>query len=184
MSDYETLPISRKELEKIASQIRKAFGCTDPYFFDVIDALEKIPAIFKDRFTVDYEIVDDDELAPNVPACCDQQWSDWTFTIRIKNSVYEGAAKRNVGGDRAHIAHEISHVFLVSMGFGSINSIEHREGKLEPYRSMEWQAKALSGYLLVPRATCADLSPEEIVDKCCVSMDMAKTMYNIYHMRN
>ena len=38
--------------------------------------------------------------------------NEGTFTIKIKNSVYEGAYYRQIGGYRNHIMHEMCHVML------------------------------------------------------------------------
>lgn len=178
MPDYKTLGISRNKLKELAKVIRKIFRCRNKYYFDVVKAFEIMPQLFKD-YKVKCLVVEDEELPSNVPACCEFDSDDGGYIIKVKNTVYEGACKRKIGGYRAHICHEISHVILMIFGFKPILNRIYQEKELRPYESVEWQAKALCGYILVDPDNCKKLSEKQIEAKCKVSKDLAATMFNL-----
>ena len=65
--DYETKPVSRRDLRKFAGILRKLFGVPAAGPFPVLDLLDKIPDIFKGS---NYVIVEDKELPPKTMAQC------------------------------------------------------------------------------------------------------------------
>lgn len=173
--DYKTKPISRDELRSIAKFIRKKFTCKNKYRFDVIDAFERIHDIFP-QITV--EVVENDKLSVNNPGRCTPDGFG-NYHIEIKESVYNGAY-HNVGAYRDHIMHEISHAILCILGFTPIFERSFKDEELKPYESMEWQAKALCGEVLVPYDKIKGLSKEQIINYCKVSKQCAeKTIKNL-----
>lgn len=166
--DYVTKPVTREYLRLLAGGIRKLFEVKQNVRFPVVSALDKLLILFPD---VSYSILPDEDMPKKVPAMC--QVNDDGIDIQIKNSVYIGADERGVGGYRDHIMHEICHVFLYKLGYTPI--MERRLGdKIESYSSVEWQAKALCGEIMIPYEASRDMTVEQIVEKFGVSQDCAK----------
>ncbi|MDO4467702.1 MAG: hypothetical protein Q4C49_11990 [Bacillota bacterium] len=105
--DYKTKPLSRKNIRTLSMFLRRIFDMDLIGSVDVISMLDKLSSVF-DKCT--YDIVEDNELPISNPAVCEIDGNDY-ITIRIKNSVYEGAIL-GIGAYRDHIVHEICHVFL------------------------------------------------------------------------
>ena len=61
--------------------------------------------------------------------------------------------------------HEICHVFLYKMGFTPIHNRALANNSIPPYRSMEWQAKALCGEVMMPYEETTGLTENEIIYK-------------------
>lgn len=168
--DFRTYPISREIIRQIAKEIRKLFKCTDNYYFDVINAIELVPIYFPN---VTVEIVSDkDQELKNVPSTTIPDMRG-NYCIKIKESIYEGAYLNNVGGYRNHIMHEISHVILFMLGYTPYFDRTYKNNELNPFESIERQAKALAGEVLIPFEATENLTIEEIIEKCKVSKDAA-----------
>ena len=170
--DYQTKPISRRELRLIAKTIRRLFGCRNKYYFDVIDAFEKVHKVVPKIFT---EIIGDGDanIIPDleVPAAC-METKDG-ITIYVREKIYDGAVK-DKGGFRAHIMHEMSHAFLFLLGFRPVLTRSFKNNEIQPmYISVEWQAKALTGEILVPHEVTKGMSARSIMKRCCVSKECA-----------
>lgn len=157
--DYETKPTSRAELRLFSRLFRAicGFNMNDP--INPIALLERLPDLegFAD---VRYEVVNDDELPGNVPAQCIHEEDG--YLIIIKNSVYNGAYEKRIGGHRMHIMHEIMHVFADKIGFTPIFSRE-LIGYVPPYRRLEWIVMALAGEVMMPYEATRQMSVEEIM---------------------
>lgn len=168
--DYKTKPVSRDTLRKLSKIIRNnVFHCKNKFYFDVVTSLEKLPLLFND---VSVEIVDDnDDELKDVP--CTTTLDELNkYVIKIKESVYEGAYHKK-GGYRMHIMHEICHYLLFTIGFKPYFDRTYRNNELNPYESIEWQAKALAGEILIPFFETKGLSESQIRRKCKVSKDAA-----------
>jgi len=94
------------------------------------------------------------------------------YLIKIKESVYEGAFAR-IGGYRMHIMHEIAHAFLCLLGFTPILDRQFKNNSLKPFESMEWQAKALAGEVLMDYELTKGMSALELIFRCDVSEESA-----------
>lgn len=134
------------------------FKCKNKYYFDVIDAFEKIHTIFPEITTA---VVDDDEMDANVPAQCTPDFNG-NYLIEVKNTVYDGAVK-NVGEYRAHILHEICHCILCLLGFTPMLNRAFKNNDLKPFESMEWQAKALCGEIMMPFDETKELASVQVI---------------------
>lgn len=176
--DYKTKPTSRDELRIIAKAIRQIFKCKNKYYFDVVNAFEKIPTLIPQIITT---VVDDEELAPHVPARCVPDFNG-NYVIEVKNSVYEGAVV-DVGGYRAHILHEICHAILCMMGFTPILDRAFQNNELNAFESMEWQAKALCGEIMMPYEETQGLTVAQIKHYCKVSDESARLRARNYGRR-
>ena len=176
--DYKTYSTSREELRRIARFVRKLFKCKNKYRFDVMKAFEMAPSIIPEITCL---VVEDDDIAGDVPARCIPDF-EGGYTIEVKASVYDGAAE-GIGGYRAHILHEICHVILCLLGFTPILDRTYKNNELKPYESMEWQAKALCGEILMPYEETEGLSVKKIRHYCQVSRESAELRYNNYRKR-
>lgn len=176
--DYKTKSISRKTLRELAVVFRRLFHCKKKYCFDVIGAFERISVKFPMITTT---VVEDHEIEGNIPGRCIPDYNG-RYLIEIKNSVYEGALK-NVGGYRAHILHEMCHAFLCLLGFTPILECSFKNNDLKPYESMEWQAKALCGEIMMPYEETKNLTVDQIMKKCKVSKDSAILRFFDYDIR-
>ena len=177
--DYKTKPTSREELRNIAQCIRALFKCDDKFRFDVLTAFEKMPVIFP---SVTCTIVEDDEIEGGIPARCIPDF-DGHYTIEVKSSIYDGAAA-GIGGYRAHILHEICHAILCMLGFTPILDRAFKNKELKPFESMEWQAIALCGEIMMPYEETEGLSVKQIQHLCQVSRESAELRYNNYRKPN
>ena len=173
--DYKTKPTSREELRGIARFVRKLFKCKNKYRFDVMDAFERIPSVIP---AVTCLVVEDDEIEGDIPARCVPDF-EGHYTIEVKSSIYDGAAEC-IGGYRAHILHEICHAILCLLGFTPILDRAFKNNELKPFESMEWQAKALCGEILMPYEETEGLSVRQIRHLCQVSRESAELHYNNY----
>lgn len=173
--DYKTKPTSREELRGIARFIRKLFKCKNKYRFDVMDAFERIPSVIP---AVTCLVVEDDEIEGDIPARCVPDF-EGHYTIEVKSSIYDGAAE-GIGGYRAHILHEICHAILCLLGFTPILDRAFKNNELKPFESMEWQAKALCGEILMPYEETEGLYVRQIRHLCQVSRESAELCYNNY----
>jgi hypothetical protein len=170
--DYETKPVSREGLRFIAKSVRKLFGCKSDYEpFPVLFALEQLSELFPNT---NYEIVEDTELPANVFACCMMK-PKGGFIIYIKQTVYDGAYYNNNVAFLSFICHEICHVVLFYIGFTPVSNRTIKEiGEIPPYRSIEWQAKALCGEVQIPYEATIGLKTKAIMEKYTVTEASAK----------
>ena len=176
--DYKTRPTSREDLRAVAVAVRQIFKCKNKYFFDVIDAFERAPNIFPEITTT---VVEDDELEPNIPARCNLDFNG-NYVIEVKNMVYEGAVE-GVGGYRAHILHELCHAILCLLGFTPILDRAFHNNEIKPYESMEWQAKALCGEIMMPYEETEGLTVRQIKNYCKVSDESARLRVRSYNYK-
>ena len=169
--DFRTKPISREKIRAIACWVRTyLFKCKNKYYFDVIKALELLPHKFSN---VMVEIVlDDDPDLQDVPATTIPDMKG-NYCIKIKETVYDDAYHKKNGGYRNHIMHEISHVILFMLGFLPHFDVAYGNKDLKPYESIEWQAKALAGEILIPYEATKEMDYKTIKKRCKVSRDAA-----------
>ena len=168
--DYITKPATRRIIRGYAKLLREIFGIKQVGRFPVLRVLDELHKYF-DGCT--YEIVSDDEFPMNKPARC-VQTDDNAFIIEIKESVYKGAYEKRIGAYMGFICHEICHVFLFSIGHRPIYERSFKNKEIKPYESVEWQAMALSGEVMIPYEESKGMSRERIIRKYIVSKEMAK----------
>lgn len=165
-SEFFCDPLSRREIRLMANSLRKKFDIPFEEPFPVVQFLEMLPEIFK-KSAVEYEIVENDKLPQNVHA----EYDVYEKTIRIKESVYNGACAGN-GRDLMTVLHEISHFLLLSvMGIKFYRTFDR---KVQPYNDPEWQAKCLAGELMMPAREIRGMSPAEVAKKYKVSLPAAE----------
>lgn len=74
-----------------------------------------------------------------------------------------------------YICHEICHFFLIEVfGYYPIYNVCLSENRQIPkYRSMEWQAKALCGEVMIDYKKCSNMTISDIMKKTGSSIDQA-----------
>lgn len=168
--DYMTKPTNRQNLRVYSKYFRDLFDVPHTGAFPVLAALDKIPQVFEGSH---YEIVEDDKFPPKTMARCMAN-DDGGFTIEIKDSVYNGAYHDNTGAFLGFICHEMCHVFLFYIGFTPIFERSFANNKLPAYCSVEWQAKALCGEVMIPYDESKGMDVLAMVDKYHVSKAFAE----------
>ncbi|MBE6099925.1 MAG: ImmA/IrrE family metallo-endopeptidase [Anaerovibrio sp.] len=168
--DYITKPTSRATLRKMAPIFRKVFNVKNKGAFPVLKVLEELPDVFPG---CNYEVVPDNKLPANTMAQCYHNENPTGYTIEIKESVYRRAYNM-VGADLGFICHELCHIFLFKLGFTPIHERSFEDSKLPAYCSVEWQAKALCGEVMIPREESKEMCASEIVEYYHVSWAFAK----------
>ncbi len=169
MSDYIVESKSRKELRRLAMDLRKHLGLENELWIPIVELLDVLAEVFSD---FSYEIVEDNELENGNHA----EINIRTGHIKIKESVYLGACNRE-GRDRMTIAHEIGHYFTLCIcGFALRRNFKQREVKT--FNDPEWQAKCFAGEFMVAHHLTKNMTVSEIVEACGVSPDAAEYQHN------
>lgn len=169
---YSIEPKSRNDLRELAMIFREEVGLEDCIYFPIVEYMEQMmPKLFPN---FNYEIVPDEDLPKNKHATTEIDIVNNTGTVKIKQSVYDGACEGN-GQHRMTIAHEVIGHFipLCVMGFKLSRSFETDD--VPAFRDPEWQAKCLAGEFMIPKHLVKDYSIDQIVKECGVSKLAAKT---------
>ena len=178
--DYKTKSISRNDIRTIALVLKFVFKeCVseDGLYIDVVKMFELVHDKCSD---ITVEVVDDEELG-DIPGRCTPDFKGH-YHIQVKETVYEGAVN-GIGGYRTHILHELSHAFLCMLGFTPICDRSFKPYELLPYESMEWQAKALTGEIMMDYVLTEYMSVKELIKECGVSEEGALNRVNRKHKR-
>ncbi|MBQ4289504.1 MAG: hypothetical protein II749_06080 [Clostridia bacterium] len=169
--DYKTKPTSRKDLRRYSKILRKLFDVPQTGPFPVLWALERVGEVFKN---CNYIVVEDKHFPLKTMARCIQNEMGG-FTIEIKQSVYDGAYEKKIGAYLGFIMHEICHVFLFSIGFTPVYERSFADKSISPYCSVEWQAKALCGEVMIPYNESRGMS----IEKICATYHCSKAFAKI-----
>ena len=166
--DYETYPLSRNDLRFFTRVIRQKLNIK----------VSKIPVIklldvFEQEYGVLLSIEPDEEFEDKVVAYLTSE-SNGTHIIHVRNSVYDRACE----GDKTcigFICHEMCHYFLIAwFGYTPIYGRTLGNKRIDRFRSMEWQAKALCGELMIPYDEFLDADIHEIMEKTDSSFSQAR----------
>lgn len=167
--DYESrLTLSRIQIREISLFVRKLLKI-ESVKFPVLKALEKL--IDKFPKNLYYCILPDKEFETNVMAELVPEGND-IYCIKIRETVYDKA----VNVDRASlgfICHEMCHFILIHIfnagpllykcENGLVYARSLKDNELPRYKSMEWQAMALCGELMIPYEKCKNYTFKQIV---------------------
>ena len=167
---YIAEPLNRKQLRQLAYDIRKILGYEDVLRFPIIWFLENVMPVM---FGATYHIADYAEMEATKHGETDVV----NRCISIREDVYYGAVEGS-GRDRMTVAHESGHYILfVACGVKFARTFD-KSKEVPTFQDPEWQAKAFAGELLCPAHLIKNMSAEQIVDKCGVSLDAA-----VYQLR-
>lgn len=178
--DYESrLSLSRIQIREISKFTRRMLKIKTVKF-PVLKALEKLIDKFPNNLY--YLILSNNDFETNVMAELVQEDND-VYCIKIPEIVYEKA----INGDRASlgfICHEICHFILIHIfdagpvlckgenGLAYARSFKDEE--LPRYKSMEWQAMALCGEIMIPYEKCKNYTFNQIVSRTNSSNEQTK----------
>lgn len=167
--DYKTKPVSRKELHCFALFLRELFDVPPTGKFPVLTVLDRLGDIFPN---CNYEVVEDNLLPTQTVAQCIENGLGG-FTIEIKEYVYNGAYK-GIGAYRGFICHEICHILLHTIGYKPVLECSFENNKLRAYESVEWQAKALCGEVMIPFEESRGMNVKTLINTYGVSKGFAE----------
>lgn len=164
--DYKTKPISRKTIREFSKIMRKDLNLKSLKI--PIDQLMDCVYL---KYNVIFLIEDDNEFSDGV--VCYLNFIFGQAYIHIRNSIYESACE----GDNKSIGfiyHEICHFYLIKVfKYYPIENKKYQSRTLKNYESMEWQAKALCGELMIPFEEFKDKSIKEIMSETNSSYSQA-----------
>lgn len=178
--DYESrLSLSRMQIREISKFARRLLKIKT-IKFPVLKALEKLIDKFSNNLY--YRVLSDDEFETNVMAEIVPEGND-VYCIKIRETVYEKA----VNGDRAslgYICHEMCHFILIHIfdagpvmyvdKIGLAYTRSFKDNELPRYKSMEWQAMALCGEIMIPYEKCKNYTFKQIVSRTGSSNEQTK----------
>ena len=178
--DYESrLSLSRMQIREISKFVRRLLKIKTVKF-PVLKALQKLIDKFSNNLY--YCVLSDDEFETNVMAEIVPEGND-VYCIKIRETVYEKA----VNGDRAslgYICHEMCHFILIHIfdagpvlykgENGLVYARSLKDNELPRYKSMEWQAMALCGEIMIPYEKCKNYTFKQIVSRTYSSNEQTK----------
>lgn len=176
--DYKTKPVSRKELRFFALFLRDLCGVPLTGKFPVLTVLERLSDIFPN---CNYEVVENYALPRQTVARCIYNELGG-FTIEIKEYVYNQAYEEN-GACLGFICHEICHILLFNIGYTPVLERSFANNKLPAYESVEWQAKALCGEVMIPFEESRGMDVKTLIHTYGVSKGFAETRISIERKR-
>ncbi|MBQ6285600.1 MAG: hypothetical protein IJK67_04750 [Bacilli bacterium] len=165
--DFICDPQSREDFRKFAKAIRRRYGYDKELYFPIEKLFDQISV----DFDFEYELVDDSEFKPNEFAITALNENK----VYFKASLYEKAMKGD-GFGRMTLAHELEHILSFKLFGIQLYRKIHPNDKA--YKDPEWHAKCFGGELLMNYELTSELSVEEIVNKCGVTVDAAT--YRVY----
>lgn len=178
--DYEPSVILSRDKIRLLSKIFRDMLKIKTVVFPVLKALDKLEMKFSNNLY--YSVEEDNLFGINVMAELVDEGDEEHFCIRIRQSVYDKACR----GDRASIGficHEMCHFFLIFVcGIGpkkyytskGVTYAKAIVGKVESYNSMEWQAMALCGEVMIPYERCKNYTFRQITNVTKSSNEQAK----------
>lgn len=166
MREVSVTPRSRQNIRKFVEEFRKMFGLENETYFPIVQFIEwGLPEL-----GITYEYVSERELGDAYGV---------THTgigiIKIREDVYERAIQGNPR-DRFTLCHELGHSLLHTP-----DQVTFARGEVPSYMDPEWQANVFAGELMAPYNLVRNMSPQEIAQKCGMSLQAAQVQYNCYH---
>lgn len=167
---YIAEPMSRKNIRKMAHELRTLCSYDDIYSFPIVNVLE----LFSNCGIFNLEICSIDEMGSKFGETIPSR-----NLIKLREDVYEKACEGD-GFSRATCAHELFHWLRHREDTVSFCRRAEDFKKRRVYEDPEWQANCFLGELLVPKNLVKGMSVEEVMKKCGVSVSMAKYQLSKY----
>lgn len=167
---YKSKPTSRLRIREFANKIRRLLAAENVFDFPIVEVFEFLSS----QGLFSFEILNADEMGNK----CGETFPSERY-INIREDIYDKACL----GDpfsRTTLAHELFHLFHHSEEAISLCRTDREVEKLKAYEDPEWQANCFAGELLVPKELVKDMEVEDVVQKCRVSLTMAKYQMNQY----
>lgn len=160
-------PMSTAGIATIAQTIRCGIGLEQERFFPIVECYEILDQIVPGAH---FEVISDDEMGDDDALTLPNK-----KLIRLRNSVYEDAAKRG-GRGRFTMAHEFGHLLLHrNVGFSRVNP----NSPPKIYMNSEWQADVFASHLLISESLIYNLmTPFDIAEEFGVSLAAATARWN------
>lgn len=161
MDSYRSKPLSRKQIQSIAMNLRKILNISPNEAFPIVKFLEYVLPQFDYTLEICEPIEMQDKYAVTLPG---------EKVLRIREDVYINATRNNPR-DLFTIAHEIGHVL-----FHNTTSIAlaRSNEKIKTYENPEWQANTFAAELLAPSCMLKGKSIDEIIEIYGCSKEVAK----------
>ncbi len=166
MKSISVAPMSRRNLREFAYHFRRACGMEDKLYFPIVHFIEWILP----QLGVEYEIVPVKELGNAYGVT-----HTGMRVMKIREDVYERAVQGNPR-DRFTLCHELGHFLLHSP-----ERVNFARGEVPAYMRPEWQANVFAGELMAPYNLVYNMNPQEIADRCGMSLTAAQIQYQEYH---
>lgn len=157
-------PLSKKNIRKIAMELRRMTGFDKEPYFPIVHFIEWIMA--NPENGMELEILTKEEMQDTYGTT-----NTGSNKMRIREDVYEGAVRGNPR-DRFTLCHELGHYFLHQP-----ENISYARGNIPAYRNPEWQANVFAAELLAPYELVKNMSTNEIAEKCGMSHQAAYIKY-------
>lgn len=160
---FQVPPRSRKNIDTLATVVRKSVGVKQPHF-PILEFVElQLPLLWENfHLVVQEKHVMGDAHGLTFPE---------SSAIWLREDVYEGVEEGR-GRDRFTLAHELGH--LVMHGDTGLARVPKKTVELKPYENSEWQANRFAGVLLVPDDVAINLGNAfDIAKACGVSVEAA-----------
>ena len=175
--DYETYALSRLDIRFFSTIVRLKLNIKGKV--PVVELLD----ILEEKYGVTYVIEQDELFDKKVMAYLDML-SGGEFCIHIRESVYNAACEGNYAA-RGFIFHEMCHYFLINwFGYGPLFNRAIGNRKVIRFKSMEWQAKALCGEIMIPYDVFTESSIKEIMECTGSSYTQARYYVEVVLKRN
>lgn len=156
----EAAPVSRADLEHIASRFRTLLGYSEDRWLPIPHIIEHaLPKWYGDSFT--FRVAEADEMGSN-HGYADPDGQELVLRADVYDRMVEG-----YGRDRMTGMHETSHLILHTQRrlFRRM-----REESPPPFRQPEWQAKCLAGAIMMPASMLTGCTTvREVVEEFGVS---------------
>ncbi|MDY3007321.1 MULTISPECIES: ImmA/IrrE family metallo-endopeptidase [Anaerococcus] len=173
MSDiggYIAAPLSRKDLRRMAYELRKLFGFENKLDFPIVQVIE----FLSNKGVFNLEICSIDEMGTKYGETVPSE-----NLIKLREDIYEKACD-NDGFSKSTCSHELLHWLIHGEETVSFCRREEDLMKRRVYEDPEWQANCFAGELLVPKHIVKGMSIDEIMEKCNVTYRMAQYQLSKY----
>lgn len=166
MQNVSVKPMSRKDIRDLVKEFKTMFGLEKVLKFPIVQFIEWcLPEL-----GLEFEVMTVSEMKDTYGLT-----NTGNNTLKIRQDVYEGAIQGNPR-HRFTLCHELGHFLLHTP-----DRVSFARGEIPKYMDAEWQANTFAAELMAPYNLVYMMSPEEIAEKCGMSMAAAWIQYKKCH---